>query len=264
MTAAKLGLGGHSFIAELGNDPQASFEEQCAIVAACLDSGVGLIDTTYYQERVALGDVLDRLGRRDEAEIMAWNFFKRPGKEGELVGFTPYEPEHLAAMLAELRTDRIDVLVVHVHDDEARLRAELALAARWVSEGRVKRVALGMARPEHLLALPEGHPVTAVLAPYNAFYREAGELFRLAKERGIATIALSPFVRGWRLDELGADKDDAADILLRWAATQPAVDRVIVSMRRVEWVDANLRAVRSGPLSEAESARLRGWLSRGG
>jgi len=43
----KLGLGGHSYIAQLGNDPPASFEEQCALVAACLDGGIHVLDTTY-------------------------------------------------------------------------------------------------------------------------------------------------------------------------------------------------------------------------
>lgn len=262
MTAAKLGLGGHSFISELGNDPQASFEEQCAIVTACLDQGIRLIDTTYYQERAALGAVLEWLDRRDEVEIMAWNFFKQPGKERELVGYTPYEAEHLEVMLAELRTDCIDVLVVHVHDEIPKLHAELALASRWMHEGTVKRVALGMARSEHLLMLPDDHPVSAVLAPYNVFHPEARELFRHAKERGMEALALSPFVRGWRLDELGADKDAAADILLRWVASQPDVDRVIVSMRKKEWVDVNLQAVLRGPLTDAEEARLQGWLAR--
>jgi hypothetical protein len=73
----KLGLGGHSFIAELGSDPEASFDEQVAIVAACLGSGARWIDTTYYQERVALGNVLQHLGRRSEARITAWNFFRQ-------------------------------------------------------------------------------------------------------------------------------------------------------------------------------------------
>lgn len=47
----KLGLGGHSFIAQLENDLPASFEEQCAIVCACLGAGIHPLDTTYYQER---------------------------------------------------------------------------------------------------------------------------------------------------------------------------------------------------------------------
>ncbi|HEV2121698.1 MAG TPA: hypothetical protein VGW38_02850, partial [Chloroflexota bacterium] len=105
----KLGLGGHSYIAQLGNDPPASFEEQCALVAACLDAGIRLLDTTYYQERVALGRILQYLGRRDEATVTGWNFFKQPGKEDELVPWTPYTPAHIDVMLQELQTDRIDL-----------------------------------------------------------------------------------------------------------------------------------------------------------
>jgi aryl-alcohol dehydrogenase-like predicted oxidoreductase len=47
---------------QLGNDPKPAFEEQCEIVSACLDNGIHLFDTTYYQERVALGGILERLG----------------------------------------------------------------------------------------------------------------------------------------------------------------------------------------------------------
>ncbi|NBD23159.1 aldo/keto reductase [Paenibacillus glycinis] len=259
---SKLGLGGHSFIAELGNDPHASFEEQCAIVTACLDNGIALIDTTYYQERVALGHVLKELDRRDEARIMAWNFFKQPGRENELVGYTPYEEHHLDLMLDELQTDEIDLLVIHAHDDTAKLLEELALAQDWVQAGKVKRVALGMAQLGHLRQLPAVHPVSAVLAPYNAFHPEAKEMFKTAKAMGMDAIALSPFVRGWKLDEIGADKDAAAGILLRWAAAEPLIDRVIVSMRKAEWVHANLRSVGRGPLTETEDAQLREWLAR--
>ena len=76
--SSKLGLGGHSYMQQLGNDPKPAFEEQCEIVSACLDNGIRLFDTTYYQERVALGGILERLERRGEARIMAWNFFKQP------------------------------------------------------------------------------------------------------------------------------------------------------------------------------------------
>jgi len=102
----KLGLGGHSYIHQLGNDPQPSFREQCTLVAACLDSGITLFDTTYHQERLALGRVLRELGRREEAEITAWNFFARSGKKNDLVPWTPYKPHHIDLMLSELQTDR--------------------------------------------------------------------------------------------------------------------------------------------------------------
>jgi hypothetical protein len=37
---SRLVLGGHSFIEPLGNDPEPPFDEQCAIVTACLDQGI--------------------------------------------------------------------------------------------------------------------------------------------------------------------------------------------------------------------------------
>ena len=261
---SKLGLGGHSFIEQLGNDPPASFEEQCALVAACLDNGIRLIDTTYYQERVALGKVLHRLGRRDEARIMAWNFFRQEGQEDDLVPFTPYEPHHLDVMLRELQTDRLDVLVVHVHADREQLARELELAQGWKESGAVSSVALGMVEPSDLDDLPERNPVSAVLAPYNAFKRGAAESFGRARALGLRCIALSPFIRGWKLDEIGGDKAHVSDVLLRWVTAQSLVDSVIVSMRRADWVTANLASEQRGPLSDEEAAELQRWLTRVG
>ncbi len=258
----KLALGGHSYIAQLGNDPPASFEQQCALVAACLDAGIKLLDTTYYQERIALGRVLQQLGRRGEAEVTGWNFFEQPGKADDLVGWTPYEPHHIDIMLRELQTDRLDLLVIHAEDDPAILERELALAENWLTAGKVRQVGLGMARLEHLDQLPAGHPITHLLAPYNAFNRDAGPLFERARTMGLHTVAMSPFVRGWKLDEIGEDTAEVADILLRWVVAQPLVDHVIVSMRKPEWVHANLAAAARGGLTPQEATRLAAWVAR--
>jgi hypothetical protein len=65
----------------------------------------GWIDPTYYQERVALGRVLRHLGRRDEAPILAWNFFQAAGREnGSRRPDAVSAPDHLDVMLAELQT----------------------------------------------------------------------------------------------------------------------------------------------------------------
>jgi aryl-alcohol dehydrogenase-like predicted oxidoreductase len=258
----RLGLGGHSFIQELGNDPHASFEEQCAIVTACLDAGLSWIDTTYYQERVGLGRVLAHLGRRSEARITAWNFFCQPGQENALVGFTPYEAHHLQSQLTELQTDSIDLLVIHAHDNQERLQQEMELARQWREEGRVKQVGLGMAQREHIDSLPQHHPFTHVLSPYNAFHLQAADTFHAAKRLGLKTVAMSPFVRGWNLDKIGGDTQAAAQLLLRWVLAQEIVDTVFVSMRRAAWVRANLEAEQRGPLNEAETAQVHQWAAR--
>ncbi|WP_274654783.1 aldo/keto reductase [Paenibacillus humicola] len=260
--AKKLGLGGHSFISELGNDPAASFDEQCAIVSACLESGITLFDTTYYQERVALGNVLKRLGRRSEARILAWNFFRNPADDKVIQPYSPYEAHRIDEMLSELQTDVIDLLVIHVDDDRERQSRELELASRWIAEGKVREAALGMVRAKDVDLLPENHPVSYVLAPYNAFNQGSLDVFRKAADKGIRSIALSPFIRGYKLDEIGGDHARTADILLRWVCHQPIVESVIVSMRRADYVENNLNAVRKGPLNAEEEAMLQGWIDR--
>lgn len=175
---------------------------------------------------------------------------------------TPYEPPHLETVLGELQTDRVEILVIHAHDDAEGLRREMGLATDWMAEGRVRRVALGMAELRHVRSLPDSHPISHVFAPYNAFNRAALPVFEEAKRRGMATVAMSPFVRGWKLDEIGEDTASVADVLLRWVAFQDAVDWVVVAMRRVEWVRANLRSLERGPLTAEEQARLAAWVQR--
>ncbi len=111
-TKAPFILGGHSFIPELGNDPAADPEAQMEIVNTCLDRGICCFDTTYEPERVALGHILNELGRRAEAEIIAWNFSQDPNTGKYRVPATPYAPHHHNLMLGQFRTDFIDRLVV--------------------------------------------------------------------------------------------------------------------------------------------------------
>ena len=74
-----LALGGHTFISQLGNEPMPDADTQTEIVRACLDSGIRTFDTTHRPEREGLGRALEALGRRDEATIIAWNFFDDVG-----------------------------------------------------------------------------------------------------------------------------------------------------------------------------------------
>src|SRR5262249_17325236 len=96
-------LGGHSFIAQLGNDAPASADQQQRIVESCLEHGIRWFDTTYQPERVALGKTLNTLGRRGEVSILAWNFFKE-FLPGDPVGQAEsYRPHHIEIILEGLR-----------------------------------------------------------------------------------------------------------------------------------------------------------------
>lgn len=277
-------LGGHSFISQLGSDPQPTSEEADALVRTCLDFGIRHFDTTYLPERVLLGSVLHRLGRRAEATLMAWNFFQPfDGNQQELKGPEPYTEERLQQMLDQLQVDSIDELVIHRMNDPQRDDEQERLALKWQQRGRVGR--LGTWAPGPAFATwPRKRMYAFVVEPGNPFANEAATRFRLYAGEGCEVYACSPFVRGWQLDKLaerarhgasshmpnvglpaeasasafpGPLKARVADHLLRFAAFLPHVSRLIVSMRQAAWVPANLESVGRGPLTPSEHAWLR-------
>jgi aryl-alcohol dehydrogenase-like predicted oxidoreductase len=256
-------LGGHSFIQQLGNEPTPSSEDQELIVAACLDAGVNWFDTTYQPERVALGRALERLGRRSEATIIAWNFFRPFGPGDDVGGASAYQPQHLRQMQDELRTRRIDRLVVHGVGDRAEDRRQLELAFQWQADGAVGELGVWAPGPD-VEKTSQGTPYRFMVLPMNLTTPESRATFLACKRMGWATLATSPFVRGWELDKLLAraggtiDRATLADLMLRFSLFAPGVDRLIVAMRRVEWVARNVASARRGPLDPEQRRSLVG------
>jgi aryl-alcohol dehydrogenase-like predicted oxidoreductase len=266
-------LGGHSFIRQLGTDPAAGPVEQVAIVQACLDARITWFDTTYQPERVALGAALKVLGRRDEATILAWNFFTDFGPDDEVGGPVAYQREHIQQMLAQLQTDRIDCLVVHGVPDPAEQQRQFNLARQWQAQGLVRRLGCWNAGEAEMEQFAQCGPGAFVVRPYNVTTPNAAADFAAAKRLGLETLACSPFVRGWELDKLlgrALERIDGnraallirlADHMLRYSLFAENVDRLIVSIRKPAYVAANAASVARGPLADDQRQWLLGLLS---
>jgi aryl-alcohol dehydrogenase-like predicted oxidoreductase len=266
-TETPLILGGHSFISQLGNDPPATAAEQRAIVASCLDHGIRWFDTTYQPERVALGAVLYDLDRRNEATILAWNFFT-DFAPGDPVGEPEYyRPGHIDVILEQLRADYVDYLVVVPLADSDENQRQMELAVEWRRKGYVRSLGLWVENPAIIDHYGKENPFRIAIRPFNVT-TAATPAFAACKTFGWETVATSPFFRGWELDRIIAAAsargyDDAetlrrvvADLMLRFSLFQTNVDRVIVAMRKVEWIARNLESVSRGPLSVEELRRL--------
>lgn len=263
-------LGGHTFFSDLANEPVPAPERARQIVRRCLDSGIRWFDTTHQPERIALGRALEELGRRAEATVFAWNFLKRLEPGDALDRPIAYEPRHFEQLCEELRTDYIDCVVVHDLDGGTREQHERqeAVAQEWLERGRVK--ALGVWAPGADVCQRYGDKPAFrfMVQPYNVTTDGAAESFARTKTLGWQNYACSPFVRGWELDKLVAvalargDGDEEtvreklADLLLRFTLFQPNVDRAIVAMRRVEWIESNVESCARGALLEEERAWL--------
>jgi aryl-alcohol dehydrogenase-like predicted oxidoreductase len=259
-------LGGHTFITQLGSDPLPSHEEQMEIVATCLDNGITWLDTTYQPERYALGRVLKELGRRPEATVFAWNFFRDFLPSDSVGDPSPYQPHHIEVILEQLDMSYVDVLILELNgEDLAETERQCELLLRWKASGYVR--ALGAWDPNDAVLRHDEFEVA--VNRYHIIHREAAPGFAECKKRGLQTIATSPFIRGWelaRMTDIAVDKgfgeEEAirariADHMLRFTLFQGDVDRVSVAMRKKQWIEANIASVKRGPLTDAE----RRWLA---
>lgn len=265
---SQLVLGGHSFIPEMGNDSAIDFDTQLAIVNECLDQGINCFDTTYEPERVALGRILESLARRDEAHVMAWNFFSDSRTGQYLVGPQPFVEAHMEKLLYQLRTDYIDMLVVHPVGDDTEDKEQTEVAQSWLASGRIHSVGTWAPGNDPATQFGADHSHKFMVMPRN-IEKPNAEPFRSCKAIGWQTFATSPFGRGWLLDRLvlidvertsespESSRARIADALLRFSIHGPHVDHLIVGIRRKEWISRNLESVSRGPLSAAEGQ----WLS---
>jgi aryl-alcohol dehydrogenase-like predicted oxidoreductase len=276
-TDVPLILGGHSFISQLGNDPPASEQEQRRIAETCLDHGIVWFDSTYKPERVALGKALHALGRRSEATILAWNFFTDFSPGDPVGGPEYYRPGHIDSILEQLHSVYVDILVVVPLENLERNHRQQELVTEWQKKGYVRSLGLWISDPAVLEHHGKEDPYRYAIRPNNIVTPGAASVFAACKARGWETLATSPFFRGWELDRVIAEasvrgygdpetlRPMVADLMLRYSLFQVDVDRVIVAMRKVQWITPNLESISRGPLTAEEHRwlqQLRGFGSR--
>ena len=240
---------------------------------SCLEHGIRWFDTTYQPERVALGNALHALGRRDEARIFAWNFFRNFSPDDQVGDAEHFRPEHIEIILEELRTNYVDYLVMTSLDDPEMNERQEQLVIDWQKKGYVRALGLWISDPLLIERYGPGNPFRFAIRPFNVRTPDAASIFAACKKSGWETLATSPFGRGWELDRLITEAISGgygnaesvrpliADLMLRFSLFQSNVDRVIVAMRNSAWVSRNCASVSRGPLT-AEELRWLNDLSR--
>lgn len=260
-------LGGHSFVQQLGNDPIPDAGSAAEIVAACLDAGIRWFDTTFRPERIALGKALSELGRRDEAVIACWGHFTVFGPDDERDMPVPLEPQHLDIMREDLRTDRIDAIVVSpvaTRDCPERQPEQEGVAVEWKDAGHVRMLGTYRPGPDADTTFGSQNPYDFQVQPHN-IEEDQSVVFETCSRLGWHNIACTPFGRGFTLDRICANEGKAgdtsfrvhvADLMLRFSLYTPHVHRLSVAMRRPDYVAPNVASAKRGPLSDDE----RSWL----
>ena len=249
------------------------------LLNAVLDGGVNLIDTSidYGRSEELIGRHL--AGRRDE--------FFLASKCGCLLdlpadAMPPYPHDWSAAnvragveqSLRRLRTDRLDLLQVHLSPSRAQMEADGTVEEMTAlrAEGKVRFLGMSGILPN----LPD-HIAMGVFdvfqIPYSALQREHEELVARAAGVGAGVLVRGGVARGaaaeekaWAPHTIGLAEGEALrrweaaalqellgpmsrhEFVLRFTLSHPDLSSTIVGTSRIEHLQANLEIAARGPL----------------
>jgi predicted aldo/keto reductase-like oxidoreductase len=170
---------------------QAMVPKAVEMIKRAYDLGINYFDTARVygnsEEKygVALEDVRDKV-------VIATKTHQRTREDAARSG--------LKQSLQKLRTDHIDIMLLHGIDDEETLEQAMAAEGSLTAvkearkEGKVRFIGMSGHRPLVLMKAIRTGEFDMILVPFNVINREATEeLFPLAKELDIGVVIMKPF-----------------------------------------------------------------------
>ncbi len=254
-------------------------EEAGRLLSAVLDAGVNLIDTSidYGRSEELIGKYLSH--RRDEyflASKCGCPLEPTPGTS------PPYPHDYSAAnvragveqSLRRLRTDRLDLVQVHMSPSRAQMEAgrTVEMLRDLRDEGKIRFIGMSGTLPELPSQIAMG-VFEVFQIPYSAVQREHEDLITAAAKTGAGTLIRGGTARGaladdkgWQYGPLGLpqgrgqrrwESSGVEDLLgdmtpmefvLRFTLSHPALSSTIVGTASREHLASNLAAAEKGPL----------------
>jgi aryl-alcohol dehydrogenase-like predicted oxidoreductase len=267
---------------ELRGAPRGPAIEDAAagrLLNAVLDGGISLIDTSidYGRSEELIGRYLGH--RRDEYFLASKCGCPLETPAGAAPPFPhDYRPANIRAgieqSLRRLRTDRLDLVQVHMSPSRAQLEADDVVATLHTArdEGKVRFIGMSGILPH----LPD-HIAMGVFdvfqIPYSAVQREHEDLITAAARAGAGTLIRGGAARGgpaadkgWRQGPLSMppgegrrrweasgvedllDGMSPMEFVLRFTLSHPDLSAAIVGTASPGHLRANLAAAEKGPL----------------
>ena len=198
-------------------------------------------------------------GRRDrvilctESIDMMW----RPKTEKET---TTYVLDNLNTSLRELRTDYVDLFLLH-HKDEPGWIPDEAVEAVSIAkkQGKVRHAGITThALPKMVDYLVKGDLFEAVIPIYNfTMDAEMHAAVRKVHHAGIGVIAMKVLAGGLRSEKPVPQlkRPGAPVAALKWALNNPNVDAALTSVAGMEQLEENVRAM-TEPFTDGERQLL--------
>jgi aryl-alcohol dehydrogenase-like predicted oxidoreductase len=259
--------------------PAISDDEAGRLLGAVLDSGINLIDTSvdYGRSEELIGRYVSH--RRDEYFLASkCGCPISPPPDAPPPYQHDYTPGNVRAgierSLRLLRTDRLDLVQVHMSPSQAQMEADHTVETLQAirDEGKVRFIGMSGILPN----LPD-HIAMGVFEvfqiPYSAVQREHEEVITAAAATGAGTLIRGGAARGapaedkaWRQGPLGLDAgvgqqrwessgvDDLLDgmsrieFILRYTLSHPNLSSTIVGTANADHLRSNVAIAEKGPL----------------
>jgi len=170
---------------------QTSVPKAVEMIKRAHDLGINYFDTArvYGNSEEKFGTALEEV--RDKV-VIATKTHQRTREDAARAG--------IQQSLQKLRTDRIDIVLLHGIDDEKTLEQAMAADGSLVAvkearkQGKVNFIGMSGHRPLILMKAMRTGEFDMILVPFNIINREASEeLFPLAKELDIGVVIMKPF-----------------------------------------------------------------------
>src|SRR6201987_1626029 len=274
----------------LPRGPQVADEDAGRLLNAVLDGGINLIDTSpdYGRSEELIGTYVGH--RRDEFFLAS-----KCGCPVEVPADVPppyphdYSQKNVRAgveqSLRRLRTDRIDLVQVHMSPPVATLEENRTVETlrELQAEGKIRFIGMSGILPD----LPDHIAMNvfdAFQIPYSAVQRDHESLITEAAAKGTGTLIRGGAARGapseeknwttgplsqpagqgqrnWEaggLDDLMRDSGlSAIEFTLRFTLSHPALSTTIVGTSNPAHLEANIAVAEKGPLPDAVYAEAK-------
>jgi aryl-alcohol dehydrogenase-like predicted oxidoreductase len=208
--------------------------------------------------------------------------------------------QEVDASLRRLGVDTIDLYQIHWPNPEGEIEEGWETLARFQEEGKVRYIGVSNFSVAQMKRAQAIAPITSLQPPYSLLRRDIeSEVLPFCLENNIGVINYSPMVSGlltgkmtaervrhlpdddWRkrnhnfqspklernlelvelLRAIGQEHSvEPGVVAVAWTLRHPAITAAIVGARRPDQVDGILPAA-TFRLSDAEAARIEGWLS---
>jgi len=225
-----LGFGGASLSGEGGGYGFGAISEADSIklVHEALDLGIQVFDTApiygFGLSESRLGLALK--GKRDHAFLISksgvsWQSTKRV----DMTNDPKVTQQMLEDSLRRLKTDVIDLYMIHWPDERVDIRRPMDVLARAREQGKIKMIGLCNTHLEDLAKAQEIAPVSAVQSQLNIFERDiVNDLLPELEKQKIAFMSWGTLDKGILTGRVNRDRKFEPEDCRSWAPWWKAID----------------------------------------